>query len=547
MFLLDLFRSFLPLHNPFGFGVADFLEFAVAALLVGLLLLRTELLQRMAGKPRLCVSILFLLPIVLRLVLLPHYPVPTPAGSDDFSYLLLGDTLAHFRLANPPHPLHQFFESIFVLQQPSYSSIFPLGQGMALAAGTLIFGFPWAGVLISVGMFCAVCYWMLRAWTTPVWALTGGLLTVAQFGPLNSWMNNYWGGAVSAIAGCLVFGALPRLRDRTLSRDALILGCGLALQLLTRPFEFLLLLIAIAAFLPSFLKSTLKNAKSLIPALLVLIPAVFLMLAHNKAVTGRWTELPYMESRIQYGVPASFTFQTNPQPQRTMTAEQQLDYEAQSAIHDSSGNFWPRFLQRISFYRFFFLAPLYLAIPMFFVRPYWWILFTLLLFAIGTNFYPYFYPHYIAAVTCLFVLMSVVALERLLPVIRRPILLLCSAHFLFWYGIHALGNADIRRAMVAYEPIDFVNLGDPDGRTFVNNTLALAPGKQLVFVHYWPQHRFKGWIQNGADIDSQPVVWAADISASENKKLLAYYRDRTIWVLEPDARPPKLSRVQRMF
>ena len=32
-----------------------------------------------------------------------------------------------------------------------------------------------------------------------------------EFGPLNQWMNNYWGGAVSGIAGCLVFGALPRL------------------------------------------------------------------------------------------------------------------------------------------------------------------------------------------------------------------------------------------------------------------------------------------------------------------------------------------------
>jgi len=31
MFLFDLFRSFLPLHNPIGFGAADFMEFALAA------------------------------------------------------------------------------------------------------------------------------------------------------------------------------------------------------------------------------------------------------------------------------------------------------------------------------------------------------------------------------------------------------------------------------------------------------------------------------------------------------------------------------------
>ena len=37
----------------------------------------------------------------------------------------------------------------------------------------------------------------------------------------------------------------------------------------------------------------------------------------------------------------------------------------------------------------------------------------IVIFAFGTNFYPYFYPHYVAAVTCLFLLVSVVGLERL--------------------------------------------------------------------------------------------------------------------------------------
>ena len=106
------------------------------------------------------------LPVLLRLALLARAPAPTPAGSDDFSYWLLADTLRHFRLANPSHPMRQFFKTVFVLQQPSYSSIFPLGQGLAMAAGWLVFGHPWAGVLLSVAALCALTYWMLRAWTT---------------------------------------------------------------------------------------------------------------------------------------------------------------------------------------------------------------------------------------------------------------------------------------------------------------------------------------------------------------------------------------------
>ena len=69
-----------------------------------------------------------------------------------------------------------------------------------------------------------------------------------EFGPLRYWMNTYWGGAVSAAAGCLIFGALPRLRDRGRTRDALLLGAGFGLQLLARPFEAVLLAPCIAIF-----------------------------------------------------------------------------------------------------------------------------------------------------------------------------------------------------------------------------------------------------------------------------------------------------------
>ena len=47
---------------------------------------------------------------------------------------------------------------------------------------------------------------MLRGWTTPGWALIGGLLAVMEFGPLNQWTNSYWGGSLAAAAGCLATG-----------------------------------------------------------------------------------------------------------------------------------------------------------------------------------------------------------------------------------------------------------------------------------------------------------------------------------------------------
>jgi len=92
-----------------------------------------------------------------------------------------------------------------------------------------------------------------------------------------------------------------------------------------------------------------------------------------------------------------------------------------------------------------------------------------------------------------------------------------------------------------YEAWDFINYGDADGRAAINRQLAQAPGKQLVFVHYSPQHAFHEWIHNEADIDHARVVWAGDLGPDENEILRRYYPDRKAWQVEPDARPPVLT------
>ena len=554
MYLFDLFRSFLPLHNPIGFGAADFIEFALAAMLVLMVALRGRVepaARRLADSAVWSMLFLALLPIALRLALLPRFPVPTPGGADDFSYLLLGDTLAHLRLANPAHPLHQFFEAVFILQQPTYSSIFPLGQGVVLALGQL-FGHPWVGVALSVGALSAGCYWMLRGWTSAGWALVGGVLAAIEFGPLSQWMNLYWGGAVSGVAGCLVCGALPRLRRAPTTRNAALLGAGLGLQLLTRPFEFVLLAIAAAVFLlPGW-----RRFLEALPIIgVTLLPFVSLTLAQNKVVTGSWTTLPYALSRYQYGVPAAFTFQPNPMPHVALTPEQDLDYRAQSIVHgeatDTPASYLARLGVRLHFYRFFFCPPLIVALPAFLAaiamrrRRLLWAAGAILLFALADNFYPYFYPHYIAALTCVFVLASVTALEFLSRwqagrAAARLAVSLAFAHFLFWYGM-LCGNQTMLLAAGRFDTADFINYGDPEGRIRIDDQLASLAGRHLVFVRYGPQHMFHEWIHNAADIDRSDVVWAADLGYTENQKLIEYYPTRRVWLVEPDARPPQIA------
>jgi hypothetical protein len=563
-----LLSSFLSPDNPLGFGVTDFFELILCALLIVLLYLRPcfeRVIRSLAQKTTLCFVIVAALPVALRLALLPHHPVPSPDIYDEFGHLFVADTIRHFRLANPAHPLHQFFETFFVLQEPTYSSIYPLGQGLVLALGWVLFGLPWAGVLVSIAAFCALCYWMLLGWTTRPWALIGALLAVIEFGPLNAWMNGYWGGSVSAIAGCLVFGALPRLRERANRRAAAFLGAGLGVQLLTRPYGSIPLVLSVAVFLGLLLFrdwSPWRDMLRIAPVvLLAVLPAVALTLLQNKQVTGRWTTLPYFLSQYQYGVPTTLTIQPNPLPHVPLTREQDLDYQAQRSFHGESPDTLNKFLlrleYRVRFYRFFFLPPLYLALGIFLATirkwTFLWVLGSLVLFALALNLFPYLYPRYLAAVTCLFVLASVIGLQKLASLNIRAwpaghyaaiaILFVCAASFFLYYGAHLFENHDAAAEIEQYETWDAINHGNPARRILVNEELARLPGKQLVFVRYWPNHIFQDeWVYNAADIDAARLVWARDLGPAEDEKLRQYYPDRTVWLLEPDARPPKLSR-----
>jgi hypothetical protein len=487
------------------------------------------------------------------------------------------------------HPLHQFFETQFVLQEPSYSSIYPPGQGLVLAAGWMLFGSPWAGVLLATAALCALCYWMLRAWVTPGWALAGGVLAVIEFGPLNQWMNSYWGGAAAAAAGCLVFGALPRLIERARPRDAVLLSAGFGLHLLIRPYESIFLALSVLLFLAlvgrtlgprgsPWTRSSLGAtgptgasaadqgvrptgrwrlpAKLALTAALALLPAIVLLLLQNRQVTGQWLTLPYSASQYQYGVPSGFTFQSPPIPHRDLNREQALNYRMQLSFRQTAGETVKSYLERleyrIRYYRFFFLAPLYLALPGFLCamrqRRFLWVGLTLAAFALGSNFYPNFEPHYIAAVTCLFVLAALVGLqkwERFSRDAAHLIAFLCVAAFIFWYSMHLFDTQEFSLSVRQYETWDGLNHRNPAARIAVNQQLAAMPGKLLVFVRYYPQHIFQEeWVYNRADIDSSRVVWARDLGADENEKLRAYYKDRSVWLLEPDFRPPRLRPYQ---
>ena len=261
----------------------------------------------------LAICFVMLAPISIRMLSLPWHPPPIPEAHDEFGHLFVADTLSHGRLANPKHDLSQAFETQYILQSPSYSSIYPLGKGAFFAVGKLFFRIDWAGVLLEVALMSGAITWMLYGCIHPSWAFIGGLIAAFSYGMDSQWLNSYWGGGGGAFGGALVFGSLFRFANTPSARLSTIMSFGWSIVSFVRPFESIFLCLICCSFFAWNILRDMKRWRdwksSIGVFLLFQIFTLGVTFSHNKAVTGSFTLTPYQFEQKVHGVPQNLLFQ----------------------------------------------------------------------------------------------------------------------------------------------------------------------------------------------------------------------------------------------
>jgi len=524
--------------------------------------------RQLARRKSLSVAVVGLTAFFLRLALLPMCPIPLPFVPDDFSFLLAADTFASGRLTNPTPTMWPNLESIHVTMQPTYMSMYFPAQGLVLAAGKVLTGHPWFGNLVVTALMCASICWMLQAWLPPAWALLGGMLAILRLGLFSYWINTYFGaGSIVALGGALLLGGLPRFIKNARFRDAFWMAIGVVLLMISRPYDGMLLCIPVACYVVWWMffgknrpAPAVLFRRTAAPLALIIAGAAW-MAYYDYRLYGDPLTPSYSVNRAQYAMAPYFVWQSKrPEPAYKHKVIRDFYYldelDSFNKIHSLSGFIPQTFLKAVRGILFYsgvvLLVPLIMVRRVFLDRRLRFLILCVFVVVAGQLVEIFLIPHYLAPLTAGFYAIGLQAMRHLRfwapggePVgitLQRLLVTLCV-----FLAVLRAAAEPLHLAIPIWPSAGAAEWYGPGisgtERAKIESDLEHLTGKQLAIVRYAPGHNpLDEWVYNAADIDNSKVVWAWDMDDTNNQKLIRYYKDRTVWLIEPDTMPASVSR-----
>jgi hypothetical protein len=414
-------------------------------------------------------------------------------------------------------------------------------------------------------MMCVSVFWMLSGWLPHRWAFLGAFLAALRLGSFSYWTNSYWGGAVPAVGGALVLGAVPRLMRSYRIRDSVLLALGVSILANSRPLEGFTLCASVGLSLAVVLHrkpsvSLRRFASHIIsfPAISIILLTALFMGYYNWRGTHDALLFPYTVNDNTYGNAPHFIWQRAFAPRQS--GNPQLDafgaWQRQyweGAKLDSIKHLARHVLLVVGKFVYFFLWPQFIfpfVLAAFLIRDskIRFFLFHFLLCILGIVAVVWSQPHYAAPLTAttFFLITQCVRYIRRFQYRGRPVGLGLSRTIVcFAVGMTMVYIAEAVRnptlsSFVAPAGV-WANPGN-QSRARILKQLEAMPGKHLVIVRYTTGNPETGeWVYNRADIDNAKVVWAREIPGVEIEPLLNYFCAYHIWLLEPGFSPPRLA------
>ncbi len=488
-----------------------------------------------------------------------------PRVHDEFSYLLSADTLLHGRLANPIPEVWQPFQSFHILVEPAYASKYPLGQGALTALGLLVLDTPIAGCWLAAGLCAACTVWLLGGVTSRKWACLGGLLVALHPTLQVTWSQSLISGWLTAAASALLAGGVIRLRRKFQWGAALASGTGIALLALTRPFEGLVATVISAGMLLTLwhgreLQFKISTAMRTIPiAILPIAAAISLIGLQNYAICGKATLMPYQLHEQKYGVAPLFVFGQPQTPALASTADWpagldafhqgwSLDsYQARAGLKGWLQGIAEAFWTLWTDWSIFAIVPGLTLGYWYRYRVAKWLAVAVVLQMLISSTVCWIFAHYLSPALPWMVVLSVLGMRRLFHSLQRLGRFERSNFAKFAAAIIAtqLVLTAASAVRLSADPVRKWALQ----RAAIQADLQSRPGTHLILVRYKPDHNVhREWVYNGADLETEKVLWARGERADWNQRLSAKYtQSRFVWELHADdenASPKLLSSPQ---